>query len=126
MNKQECINQIFKEIMFSKPDHPLTIVCCFHSRKDMQNFIKSFFDKFFHNMKTKISLETVHNWTFSDCFSTTVLENRIFFLHDNCKCIDGINPDLFYYQEGFYYSQIIDFFKFRLKCVKNSQMYSFE
>lgn len=126
MNKEECINKIFKEVMFSKPDHPLTIVCCFHSRKDMQNFIRSFFDKFFHNMKTKINLETVHNWTFSDCFSTTVLDNRIFFLHDNCKCLDGINPDLFYYQEGKYYSQIIELLKFRSKSVKNSEIYSFE
>ena len=122
MNKQECINQIFKEIMFSKPDHPLTIVCCFHSRKDMQNFIQSFYDKF----KIQINLETVSDWYVSDHFSTTVLKNRIFFLHDNCKCIDGINPNLFFYQEGIYDSQIIGFFKFRLRYVKNSQIYSFE
>lgn len=122
MNKQECINQIFKEIMFSKPDHPLTIVCCFHSRKDMQNFIQLFYDKF----KIKINLGIVSDWTVSDHFSTTVLENRIFFIHDNCKNLDGINPDLFYYQEGIYYSQIIKLFEFKLKCVKNSEIYSFE
>lgn len=117
MNKQECINQIFKEIMFSKPDHPLTIVCCFHSRRDMQNFIQLFYDKF----GIKISFGIV-----SDCSSTTVLGNRIFFLHENYKRLDGINPNLFYYQEGIYDSQIIEFFKFRSKYVKNSQIYSFE
>lgn len=122
MNQKECINQIFKEVMFSKPDHPLTIVCCFHSRKDMQNFIQSFFGKF----KIQINLGTVSDWTVSDHFSTTVLENRIFFLHDNCKCLDGINPDLFYYQEGNYYSQIIELFEFKSKRVKNSEIYSFE
>lgn len=122
MNQKECINHIFIEVMFSKPDHPLTIVCCFHSRRDMQNFIQSFYDKF----KIQINLETVSDWNMSDHFSTTVLENRIFFILDNCKCLDGINPTLFYYQEGIYHSQIIDFFKFRLKYVKNSEIYSFE
>ena len=121
MNQKECINKIFNEVMFSKPDHPLTIVCCFHSRRDMKNFIQSFYDKF----KIKIPLETVSDWL-SDHLSTTVLENKIFFLLDNCKCTDGINPDLFYYQEGIYHSQIIDFFKFKSKCVKNSWIYSFE
>lgn len=121
MNQKECISQIFKEVMFSKPEHPLTIVCCFHSRKDMQNFIQSFFDKF----KIKISLKIVSDWP-SDCLHTTVLENRIFFLHDNCKCTDGINPDLFYYQEGVYHSQIIELFNFKSKAVKNSKVYSFE
>ena len=121
MNKEECINKIFKEVMFSKPDHPLTIVCCFHSRRDMQNFIQSFYDKW----KIKTPLKIVSDWP-SDCISTTVLENRIFFIHDNCKSLDGINPDLFYYQEGFYHSQIIDLFKFKSKCVKNSEIYSFE
>lgn len=122
MNQKECINEIFNEVMFSKPDHPLTIVCCFHSRKDMQNFIQSFYDKF----KIQINLETVSDWNVSDHFSTTVLENRIFFIHDNCKCTDGINPNLFFYQEGFYYSQIIELFEFKSKCVKNSEIYSFE
>lgn len=122
MNKQECINQIFKEIMFSKPDHPLTIVCCFHSKKDMQNFIQSFYDKF----KIQINLETVSDWNVSDHFSTTVLENRIYFMHDNCKCTDGINPNMFYYQEGVYDSPIIEYFKFRSNYVKNSEIYSFE
>lgn len=121
MNQEECVNKIFKEVMFSKPDHPLTIVCCFHSRRDMQNFIQSFFDKFIDIRKTKIKLGTV-----SDCFSTTVENNKIFFMHDNCKCLDGINPGLFFYQEGIYYSKIIECFKFKSKCVKNSEIYSFE
>lgn len=71
MNQKECINHIFIEVMFSKPSHPLTIVCCFHSRKDMQNFIHSFYDKF----KIKINLGTVSDFFSSDHFSTTVLEN---------------------------------------------------
>lgn len=121
MNKQECINKIFNEVMFSKPDHPLTIVCCFHSRKDMQKFCQSLCDKFTYPRKTKINLGTI-----SDCFSSTVENNHIFVMHDNCKCLDGINPDLFYYQEGIYHSQIIELFKFKSKSVKNSQIYSFE
>lgn len=121
MNKEECVNRIYNELMTER-NRPFTIVCCFHSRKDMQNFIQSFYDKF----KIQINLETVSDWNVSDHFSTTVLENRIFFLLDNCKCIDGINPNLFFYQEGFYYSQIIEYFKFGLKCVKNSEIYSFE
>lgn len=122
MNKEECINKIFKEVMFSKPDHPLTIVCCFHNRKDMQNFIQLFYDKF----KIKINFGIVSDWTVSVHFSTAVLENRIHFMQDNCKCLDGINPDLFYYQEGIYHSQIIEFFKYKSKYVKNSQIYSFK
>ena len=122
MNQKECINKIFNEVMFSKPDHPLTIVCCFHSRRDMKDFIQSFYDKF----KIKIPLETVSDWL-SDHLSTTVLENKIFFLLDNCKCTDGISPDLFYYQEGFYYSHIVDYFISRTKYLKNSsKIYSFE
>lgn len=121
MNQKECINHIFIEVMFSKPDHPLTIVCCFHSRRDMQNFIQSFCDKFIYIRKTKINIGTV-----SDCISTTVLENRIFFIHDNCKSLDGINPDLFYYQEGFYYSNLVDILKHKSSAVKNSEIYSFE
>lgn len=120
MNKEECLNRIYNELMTER-NRPFTIVCCFHSRKDMQNFIQSIFDKFIYIRKTKIKLGTV-----SDCFSSTVGNNMIYFMHDNCKCLDGINPDLFCYQEGIYYSKIIEFFKFRLKYVKNSQIYSFE
>lgn len=120
MNKQECVNRIYNELMTER-NRPFTIVCCFHSRRDMQNFIQSILDEFIYIRKTKINLGTV-----SDCFSSTVGDNRIFFLHDNCKCIDGINPNLFFYQEGIYDSQIIGFFKFRLRYVKNSQIYSFE
>ena len=90
MNKEECINKIFKEVMFSKPDHPLTIVCCFHSRRDMRNFIQSFYDKF----RIKINLGIV-----SDCSSTTVLGNRIFFLHENYQNIEGLNPDLLFFSK---------------------------
>lgn len=120
MNKEECVNRIYNELMTER-NRPFTIVCCFHSRRDMQNFIQSILDKFIYIRKTKINLGTV-----SDCFSSTVGDNRIYFMHDNCKSLDGINPDLFYYQEGFYHSQIIDLFKFKSKCVKNSEIYSFE
>lgn len=121
MNQKECISQIFNEVMFSNPDHPLTIVCCFHSRKDMQNFCQSLCDKFTYPRKTKINLGTV-----SDCFSSTVENNHIFVMHDNCKFTDGIYPDLFYYQEGKYYSLIIDLFKYKTKAVKNPKICSFE
>ena len=120
MNKKECVNRIYNELMTER-NRPFTIVCCFHSRRDMQNFIQSILDKFIYIRKTKINLGTV-----SDCFSSTVGDNRIYFMHDNCKSLDGINPDLFYYQEGFYHSQIIDLFEFKSKCVKNSEVYSFE
>ena len=120
MNKEECVNRIYNELMTER-NRPFTIVCCFHSRRDMQNFIQSILDKFIYIRKTKINLGTV-----SDCFSSTVGDNRIYFMHDNCKSLDGINPDLFYYQEGFYHSQIIDLFEFKSKCVKNSEVYSFE
>lgn len=122
MNKQECINKIFNEVMFSKPDHPLTIVCCFHSRRDMQNFIQSFLDKFIYIRKTKINLGTV-----SDCFSTTVLDNRIFFLHENYQNIEGLNPDrLFFQKRPFYYSNLVDILKHKSSALKNSEIYSFE
>lgn len=120
MNKEECVNRIYNELMTER-NRPFTIVCCFHSRRDMQNFIQSVLDKFIYIRKIKINLGTV-----SDCFSSAVGDNWIFFIHDNCKCLDGINPDLFYYQEGRYYSQIIELFKFKSKCVKNSEIYSFE
>lgn len=120
MNKEECVNRIYNELMTER-NRPFTIVCCFHSRRDMQNFIQSILDKFIYIRKTKINLGTV-----SDYFSSTVGDNRIYFMLDNCKCTDGINPNLFYYQEGFYYSQIIQLFEFKSKCVKNSEIYSFE
>lgn len=120
MNKEECVNRIYNELMTER-NRPFTIVCCFHSRRDMQNFIQSILDKFIYIRKTKIDLGIV-----SDCFSSTVGDNRIYFMHDNCKSLDGINPDLFYYQEGRYYSQIIKLFKFKSKYVKNSEIYSFE
>lgn len=120
MNKEECVNRIYNELMTER-NRPFTIVCCFHSRRDMQNFIRSILDKFIYIRKTKINLGTV-----SDCFSSTVGDNRIFFLHDNCKCLDGITPNLFYYQEGLYDSIIIEYFKSRSNYVKNSEIYSFE
>ena len=120
MNQKECINKIFNEVMFSKPDHPLTIVCCFHSRRDMQNFIQSFYDKW----KIKSHLETV---TMSDCLSTTVLDNRIFFLHENYKNIDGLTPDLLFFQKRpFYYSNLVDVLKHKTLGLKHSEIYSFE
>lgn len=97
MNQKECINHIFKEVMFSKPDHPLTIVCCFLNRKDMQNFIKLFYDKF----KIKINLGIV-----SDCSSTTVLGNRIFFLYEDYQHIEGLNPDRLFFKKGLFIIQI--------------------
>lgn len=122
MNQKECINKIFNEVMFSKPDHPLTIVCCFHSRKNMKDFIQSFYDKF----KIKISLKIVSDWP-SDCISTTVLENRIFFLHENYKNTEGLTPDLLFFQKRpFYYSNLVDVLKHKTSCLKNSEIYSFE
>lgn len=120
MNKEECVNRIYNELMTER-NRPFTIVCCFHSRRDMRNFIQSVLDKFIYIKKIKINLGTV-----SDCFSSTVGDNRIYFMHDNCKCLDGINPDLFYYQEGFYYSNLVDIFKYKSSAVKNSEIYSFE
>lgn len=97
MNKQECINKIFNEVMFSKPDHPLTIVCCFLNRKDMQNFIQSFYDKF----KIKIDIGIV-----SDYSSTTVLGNRIFFLHEDYQHLEGLNPDRLFFKKDLFIIQI--------------------
>ena len=120
MNKEECVNRIYNELMTER-NHHFTIVCCFNSRRDMQNFIQSLLDKFIYIRKTKINLGTV-----SDCVSSTVENNHVYFMHDNCKFTDGIYPDLFYYQEGKYYSQIIEIFKYKSKGVKNSEIYSFE
>ncbi len=120
MNKKEVLNKIFNEIMFSKPRHHLTIVCCFNSRKDMQNFIQSLLGIFIC-IETKINLGTV-----SDCVSINVENNKVYIMHDNCKCTDGITPDLFLYQAGIYKSQIIDIFKFKSKYIKNSQVSSFD
>lgn len=120
MNKEECVNRIYNELMTER-NRPFTIVCCFHSMRDMQNFIQSILDKFIYIRKTKINLGIM-----SDCFSSTVGDNnRIYFMHDNCKCLDGINPDLFYYQEGFYYSNLVDILKYKSSAVKNSEIYSF-
>lgn len=120
MNKEECVNRIYNELMTER-NRPFTIVCCFHSRRDMQNFIQSILDKFIYIRKTKINLGIV-----SDCFSSTVGDNRIYFMHDNCKSLDGINPNLFYYQEGFYYSNLVDILKYKSSAVKNSEIYSFK
>lgn len=118
MNQKECINHIFIEVMFSKPDHPLTIVCCFHSRRDMQNFIKLFYDKF----KIKINLGIV-----SDYSSTIVFGNRIFFLHEDYQHIEGLNPDrLFFQKRPFCYSNLVDILKYKSSALKNSEIYSFE
>lgn len=121
MNQEECLNRIYKELMTER-NCPFTIVCCFHNRRDMRNFIQSILDKFIYIRKTKINLGTV-----SDCFSSTVGDNRIFFLHENYQNIEGLNPDLLFFQKRpFYYSNLVDVLKHKTSCLKNSEIYSFE
>lgn len=46
-------------------------------------------------------------------------------LLDGCKNLDGINPDIFISEEGFYYSNIVEVLRHKLLAVKNSQFITF-
>lgn len=119
MTREDCITLIYNECM-RIDKHKKTIVCCFNSRKVMQNFTQAFFDKFIYVRGIKINLDPI-----STFFSTHCENTYIYMLLDGCKCLDGINPDLVITQEGFYYSNIIEVFKHKLLAVKNSRFITF-
>lgn len=119
MTREECVTLIYNECM-RIDKHKKTIVCCFNSRKVMQDFIQDFFDKFIYVRGTKINLRPVSNF-----FSTRCENTNIYMLLDGCKNLDGINPDIFICEEGFYYSNIVEVFRHKLLAVKNSQFITF-
>jgi hypothetical protein len=119
MTREECVTLIYNECM-RIDKHKKTIVCCFNSRKVMQDFIQAFFDKFIYVRGTKINLSTVSNF-----FSTHCENTNIYMLLDGCKNLDGINPDIFISEEGFYYSNIVEVLRHKLLAVKNSQFITF-
>lgn len=120
MNKEDFLNNIFNELRAEK-NFPFTIVCCFNSRRDMKNAIQSLLDKFIYIRRTKINIDDV-----ASSFSTKHENTHVYFFLDGSKNLDGVNPDQLYIQEGCYYSNITDVFKYKLSYVKNSQLFYFE
>lgn len=59
MTREECLTLIYNECMRIEDKHKKTIVCCFNSRKVMQDFIQAVFDKFIYVRGIKINLDPV-------------------------------------------------------------------
>lgn len=119
MTREECVTLIYNECM-RIDKHKKTIVCCFNSRKVMQDFIQAFFDKFIYVRGTKINYIGV-----GDYFSTRCDNTNIYMLLDGCKYLDGINPDLLITQKGRYGTNIIEVFRHKLLAVENPQFITF-